>query len=216
MDLETANVEENRLKKLNIHDRSPLADDGEQLMFKGLVRRASPPPSDRVREDRAPGADRILYYRRFIQMLANCNSPIMRPSQYPNSLSSTASLGLRGGSSHASTQSSNLSVASSATTYSSEQLSPSALNPSAEVEFGPISPYAASKTANRSPRSMTTPLHHRIQPEHQTQNSKMPIPPEMQAHLRQNSVNTTQVHGFLVCECCPKKPKKFNNPEDLR
>jgi hypothetical protein len=217
LDPEFANMEENGLKELNIHDRSPSAGDGDQLGIKGQKRRASSPPSDGAREDRASGGGNDLYHRRSIQMLANRNSPITRLSQHPGSLSSTASLGPRGGSSFASTQGWNLSVASSATSYNGERLSPGALSPSAETEFGLVSPYAASKNVNRSPRSsLTKPPHHRIQPEQQTQDSKMPTPTESQAHSRQNSVNKIQVQGFLVCECCPKKPKKFDNPEELR
>jgi hypothetical protein len=212
LDPEFANMDESGLRELNIHDRSPSAGEGEQLGLKGQKRRASSPPSDGAREDRASGGGNDLYHRRSIQMLANRNSPVTRPNQHPSSLSSTASLGPRGASSFASTW--NMSMASSATSYNGERLSPRALSPSAEAEFGVVSPYAANRTANRSPRdSLPKAPHQQKQPE-TTQDSKMPTPNESTAHSRQNSVS--KIQNFLVCECCPKKPKKFDSPEELR
>jgi hypothetical protein len=29
-------------------------------------------------------------------------------------------------------------------------------------------------------------------------------------------LNGTKMQGFLMCECCPKKPKKFETVEELR
>ena len=79
---------------LDIHDRSPSGGDADQLGMAGVKRRASSPPSDGgAREDRASGSGNDLYHRRSMQMLANKNSPVAKPSQYPGSLSSTASLG---------------------------------------------------------------------------------------------------------------------------
>jgi hypothetical protein len=215
LDPELTNMEENGLRDLNLHDRTPSGGDGDQLGLKGVKRRASSPPPDGVaRDDRAPGNSNDLYHRRSMQMLANNrNSPVTRPSQHPGSLSSIASTGPRGGSSFASTW--NLSVASSATSYSGDRLSPSALSPGADAECGPVSPYAASRTLNRSPRnSVSKALPHHRNPSGPPLDSKMPTPTDSQAHSRQNSVSKLQ--GFFVCECCPKKPKKFESEEELR
>jgi hypothetical protein len=216
LDPDLGNMEENGLRDLNIHDRTPSGGDGDQLGIKGVgvKRRASSPPSDGpLREDRVPGSGNDLYHRRSMQMLANRNSPITRPTQPPGSLSSNASLGPR-----SSTSGWNLSVASSATSYSGERhcerLSPG-LSPSADADFGPVSPYAASRTLNRSPRiSATKPLPHHRKPSGPSQDSKMPTPTDSQSHSRQNSVS--KIQGFFVCECCPKKPKKFENADELR
>jgi hypothetical protein len=27
---------------------------------------------------------------------------------------------------------------------------------------------------------------------------------------------TSKMGGLYICDCCPKKPKKFDNPDDLR
>jgi hypothetical protein len=212
MDSEFTHMDESGLRELNIHDRSPSAGDSEPLGVKGQKRRASSPPSDGAREDRASGGGNDLYHRRSVQALANRNSPTTRPSQHPGSLSSTASLGPRGSSYASSTW--NLSVASSATSYNGERLSPGALSPSAEVEFGAVSAYAASRTANRSPRNSLSKAPHHQKPSEPSQDSKMPTPTDSTVHSRQNSVS--KIQGFLVCECCPKKPKKFDNHEDLR
>lgn len=213
LDPDLGNMEESGLRDLNIHDRTPSGGDGEQLGIKGVgvKRRASSPPSDGpLREDRAHGSGNDLYHRRSIQQLANRNSPITRPTQQPGSLSSNASLGPR---SFASSW--NLSVASSATSYSGgERLSPG-LSPSADADFGPVSPYAASRHLNRSPRSSAAnPQPHHRKPSVPSQDSKMPTPTESQVHSRQNSVS--KIQGFYVCECCPKKPKKFENADELR
>jgi hypothetical protein len=212
LDPDLGNMDESGLRDLNIHDRTPSGGDGDQLGIKGVgvKRRASSPPSDGpLREDRLPGSGNDLYHRRSMQMLANRNSPVTRPTQQPGSLSSNASLGPR---SFASGW--NLSVASSATSYSGERLSP-ALSPSADADFGPVSPYAASRNLNRSPRSSATKTQpHHSKPPGPPQDSKMPTPTDSQVHSRQNSVSKTQ--GFFVCECCPKKPKKFENADELR
>lgn len=216
LDPDLGNMEEHGLRDLNIHDRTPSGGDGEQLGIKGvgIKRRASSPPSEGpLREDRAPGSGNDLYHRRSMQVLANRNSPVTRPTQQPGSLSTNASLGPR---SFASGW--NLSVASSATSYSGERscerLSPG-LSPSADADFGPVSSYAASRSLNRSPRSPAS----KPQPHHRklsgpAQDSKMPTPTDSQVHSRQNSVS--KIQGFFVCECCPKKPKKFENADELR
>jgi hypothetical protein len=28
--------------------------------------------------------------------------------------------------------------------------------------------------------------------------------------------STSKMGGLYICDCCPKKPKKFDNPDDLR
>lgn len=214
LDPELGSMEENGIRDLNIHDRTPSGGDGDQLGIKsvGVKRRASSPPSDGPpREDRVPGSGNDLYHRRSMQMLANRNSPVTRPNQQPGSLSSNASLGPRSFNS-----SWNLSVASSATSYGERHMERSpGISPSADADFGPVSPYAASRALdlNRSPLSAATKsLPHHRKPS--LQDSKVTSPLDSQIHSRQNSVS--KIQGFFVCECCPKKPKKFENADELR
>ncbi|KAF2840751.1 hypothetical protein M501DRAFT_930299 [Patellaria atrata CBS 101060] len=211
-------VEEHGMRELNLNDRSPSVSDEYQLVTKGgLKRQASSPPMEASREDRASASatgGNDLYHRRSAQMLVNRNSPASRFNK-PSSVSSASSFGQRT-SSYAS--SFGLSVASSATSYSGEKLSPSALSPSAESDFGPGSPYAANTSLNPSPRaSVSHSLHQRVvsennEPSSQPRNRKMST--DSITYPRKKSVSG--IEGLHICECCPKKPKKFNTEDELR
>ncbi|TKA71079.1 hypothetical protein B0A49_04317, partial [Cryomyces minteri] len=209
-------TEESAMRDLNINDRSPSADDYQAIAKAGLKRRASSPQREPSREERSSVSSMSghadLYHRRSIQLLANRNSPVSRFHTNNGSVSSVSSLGPRDGS-MASCY--GLSAASSATSYSSEHLSPGALTPAVvEADFGPASPYAASKSLNPSPQgSLTRTPHQRTPPENEPiRNRKMSVPST--AHSRQNSIPKLQ--GMFICECCPKKPKKFDSEDELR
>ena len=200
------------LRALNINDHSPSAsDEAAQYSVKGIKRRASSPPQEGIRDERIPGNGRDLYHRRSVQMLTTRNSPAA--TRYPpsyGSISSNSSVGQRN--SYASSW--NLSVASSVTSFGGgERLSPSALSPSgsgeaADFGLGPVSPYAASRSLNRSPprTSLAKPSHQRN-------------PSDGNEPLHNGSTmtagNVTKMQPFYVCECCPKKPKKFDSKEEL-
>jgi len=201
-------LEENGVRDLTINDRSPSASDEAQYGVKGIKRRASSPPVDAMRDDRASGSGHDLYHRRSVQALVNNsrNSPATRYPTSHGSISSNSSVGHRGNS-YASSWNA-LSVASSVTSFGGERLSPSALSPSGEAEFGTGSPYAASRNVNRSPRcSLSKPLHQRR-------------PSETSEPLHNGAMSSAVGHvakmqPFYVCECCPKKPKKFDTKEEL-
>ncbi|KAF2184296.1 hypothetical protein K469DRAFT_579571 [Zopfia rhizophila CBS 207.26] len=207
-------MEESGMRDLNINDRSPSGSEEYHGPKAGLKRRASSPPSEAAREDRPTvGGGNDLYHRRSAQMLVSRNSPVSRFHANQGSLSSASSLSQRTASLASSY---GLSTASSATSYSGEQrLSPSALSPSAEAELGPVSPYAASKSLNPSPRgSLSRPHHQRgLSENEQPQIRKMST--DSVLHSRQNSVSG-RLPGAYICECCPKKPKKFDSEEELR
>ncbi|KAK5157603.1 hypothetical protein LTR04_005428 [Oleoguttula sp. CCFEE 6159] len=209
-------TEESAMRDLNINDRSPSADDYQAIAKAGLKRRASSPQREPSREERSSVSSMSghadLYHRRSIQLLANRNSPVSRFHTNNGSVSSVSSLGPRDGS-MASCY--GLSAASSATSYSSEHLSPGALTPAVvEADLGPTSPYAASKPLNPSPQgSLTRTPHQRTPSENEPiRNRKMSVPSTV--HSRQNSVSKLQ--GMFICECCPKKPKKFDSEDELR
>lgn len=209
-----------KMDGLDMQDRTSSGGDGEQL---GIKRRASSPPSENgpAREDRVSGSGNDLYHRRSMQMLATKNSPIARTNQYGTSLSSTASLGPKQGSSFTSTW--NMSNASSLTSYSGERLSPGALSPQSadQADFGALSPHAVSQNYNRSPRSsLSKPAPHHLQL--QPTQSTMPSPPR-ENYIKEVITARTQKsrpipwEGYPhVCDCCPKKPKKFDSAEELR
>lgn len=208
-------VEEKGMRDLNIHDRSPAESEEYQLGAKGgLKRRASSPPLEAAREDRPTTSGQTdLYHRRSAQMLVNRNAPPSRFQAPTGSLSSASSMGQRPDSVASSFVFS--TAASSVTSYGGDQrLSPSALSSRGETDSGPVSPYAASRALNPSPRSSLS------RPQHQrgTSDSDPPHVRKMSAesilHSRQNSV-VTRIPGAYICECCPKKPKKFDSADDL-
>ncbi|KAF2035447.1 hypothetical protein EK21DRAFT_96687 [Setomelanomma holmii] len=209
-------MEENGMRDLNINDRSPAESEDYQLGPKGgLKRRASSPPSEAAREDRpTTSGHNDLYHRRSQQMLVNRNCNASRFQSVTGSISSASSMGQRAGSIGSSLGFS--TAASSLTSYGGDQrLSPNALSPLGETDLGPVSPYAASRSLNPSPRgSLSRPQHQRGPSEtEQPQVRKMST--ESILHPRQNSV-AARIPGAYICECCPKKPKKFDSEEELR
>lgn len=218
-------MEESGMRELNINERSPAGSDEYHTAANGgLKRRASSPPSEAAREDRPTGGGNSdLYHRRSAQMLVSRNAPAATISpRYPvlhglsnqGSLSSVSSLSQRTASFASSF---GLSAASSLTSYSGDQrLSPSALSPSAEAELGPVSPYAASRSLNPSPRgSLSRPHHQRGLSENDHPHGVRKMSTDSIYPSRQNSI-VGRIVGAYICECCPKKPKKFDSEEELR
>ena len=169
-----------------------------------------------MREDRPiTSGNPDLYHRRSAQMLVNRNTPASRFQMHHGSLSSVSSSGPRTGSVGSSLGFS--TTASSMTSYGGEQrLSPSALSPSGPTELGPVSPYAANKSLNPSPRgSLSRPQHQRGYSESEHPSQIRRLSHESTIHSRQNSM-ANRIPGSYICECCPKKPKKFDSEDELR
>lgn len=220
-------MDESGMRDLNINERSPAGSDEYHTGINGgLKRRASSPPSEAAREDRPTGGGNSdLYHRRSAQMLVSRNGPpATNAARYPTlhgsaaqaSLSSASSLSQRTASFASSF---GFSAASSMTSYSGDQrLSPSALSPSAEAELGPVSPYAASRSLNPSPRaSLSRPHHQRgfSENEYPQMHGMRKMSTDSILQSRQNSI-VGRIAGPYICECCPKKPKKFDSEEELR
>ncbi|CAA9964291.1 hypothetical protein CFE70_007050 [Pyrenophora teres f. teres 0-1] len=209
-------MEENGMRDLNINERSPAESDEYQLGPKGgLKRRASSPPSEAARDDRpTTSGHNDLYHRRSAQMLVNRNCTASRFQSNPSSLSSAGSASQRSASIGSSFGFS--TAASSMTSYGGDQrLSPNALSPLGETDSGPVSPYAANRSLDPSPRgSLSRPVHQRgfSETEH-PQIRKMST--DSMLHSRQNSI-ANRIPGAYICECCPKKPKKFDSEDELR
>jgi hypothetical protein len=109
--------------------------------------------------------------------------------QAPSSLSSAASSVPPSASYPSSYQ---LSNPSSATSYNSEQLSPAGYGPDGFVAraSGGMPPPPPSNLSTAAPR----------------------IP----QHGRQQSSSASRPPGLWICDCCPKKPKKFDSEDELR
>lgn len=209
-------IEEHALRELNINDRSPADPDDYHLGPKGgLKRRASSPPLEAARDDRPTTEGRTdLYHRRSQQMLVNRNCTASRFQSVTGSVSSNGSMGLRTGSVGSSMGFS--TAASSLTSYTGEQrLSPNALSSLGETDSGPVSPYVASRSLEPSPRGSISRLPYQrgfSETEH-AQIRTMSTDSILQS--RHNSI-ANRIPGAYICECCPKKPKKFDCEEELR
>ena len=195
--------EESQMSNLNLHDRSPGSPKA------GSKRRASSPPrerGDRSSVSSAPAHNEI-YHRRSMQQLTNRSSPASRFHPSHSSLSSASSLGPRHGSLGSSLGFA--SVPSSATSYGSGRVSPSTLSPSVELEFK-----AAAQSGGQKPFNPSPVLTHHKRTFSESAQSSRRLSTDSTAHSRNGSMS--QMHGVYMCECCPKKPRKFDTEEDLR
>ncbi|KAK4992447.1 hypothetical protein LTR66_006284 [Elasticomyces elasticus] len=199
---------------LDINDPSPSGSDDSRLRA-GMKRRASSPQREPARDQRpstsivAGGND--LLQRRSLQVVTSRNSPVNRFHTNHGSVSSASSFGPRHGSlasSHA------LSAGSSATSYTSGRLSPGTLSPAIDPELSVGTPYPYVNSHDPSPRgSLSKPPHQRTFSE-STQGNARELRTESAALSRQGS--GSKIQGVHLCECCPKKPKRFDTEEELR
>lgn len=202
--------EDSHIGHLQLHDRSSSSDELQNARA-GMKRRADSPPRDLGREERASvssaSGSHEMYHRRSVQHLPSRDSPMNR---YQSSLSSASSYGPRNGS-----LGSSLGVASipsSATSYASGRVSPSGLSPAFDPELRTSTPYTAAQPPNNTAQAIPN-SQQRISSEG-GQGGQQELFAESVPHSRNGSVANSQ--GVHACECCPKKPKKFDTVEELR
>lgn len=194
---------EGQLSNLYIDDQSPGSPKA------GSKRRASSPP--REREDRssissASGQSEILQ-RRSIHQMPNRTSPISRqPDQA--SVSSASSIGPRHGSLGSSLGMA--SVPSSATSYGSSRASPSLISPANEADSKKTAP---SGLPNGTYANNVASNHQRTLSESAPSITRK-LSSDSVSHSRNGSLSNPS--GGYMCECCPKKPKRFDTEEELR
>lgn len=180
----------------------------------GMKRRPSSPLRDAAHDDKTSrhSLGNGSEARRTAHLSATRASTI-HPSH--SSLSSTSSGGLRNGS-YASSGALSFGGSSITSVSSHEQLSPSGISPSAEQLDGRDSPYGTPASLNPSPRASLSRPHQRTASV-ETKSSAAALARKMSSdnsgQLR-NINNASELQGVYMCECCPKKPKKFNNPQD--
>lgn len=209
-------MDEGQMKGLNINDRSPSVCDEFIPPKAGMKRRASSPHQDLSREDRssvssAPGSS-DLYIRRSIQQLPSRNSSVSRYAANHGSISSVSSYGLRNGSMASSY---GLSVASSATSYTSGRLSPAAPSPAIDPSLAEMQ-YTNAKPPTPSPSLAAPSSNYPVGIQEHTTKLAVHATVDQSSQIRQQQHGITNAQGMLRCECCPKKPKKFNNQEELK
>ena len=210
-------------RKLNLGDRTPPHNSYSQPFSKqqGLKRRALSPPAEAGREDKAPtnsASQSSDLHQRSGTGCSYPRSPNLRFHPNHGSVSSTSSAGLRNGSYASSV---GLSAAGSSMTSISSIDRPSPGGISPPLDFDPNQDPAYVHSSSRNPPSLIT----------RSVASRSPLspnPPESRSATvactmsAQSIVNdnrsgsATRLGAAYMCECCPKKPKKFETEEELR
>ncbi|OLN86580.1 hypothetical protein CCHL11_10348 [Colletotrichum chlorophyti] len=194
--------ETNSMKRLRIED--PLRAHYEGV---GTKRRASADPDDSVPSGFTSQGD--LMRRRDGNQRG---SPTPRLSAIPQgSISSVSSAGRAG------SYSSNLSlltgsIASMGSSYGRVSpgggLSPGGISPGG-TDPSCSSPYSASMSLNPSPRGSISRAPHQ-----RTISESRPLASPRKL-TEVSKPGGTKISGFFMCDCCPKKPKKFETAEEL-
>lgn len=192
-DVEDMEMDESSMHRLRIDEHHTI----------GNKRRASSPPSDI-----APGltSQGDMVRRRDV---SSRGSPTPRLGPVTESVSSAA----------ARNRSFNLSLLTSSTLpvggssygkLSPGGLSPGGLSPVA-TDHSCSSPYSTPISTNPSPRGTTM-----LRAAHQRNPSDSRPFASPRKVTEVGKPNGAKLQGFFMCECCPKKPKKFESQEDLR
>jgi hypothetical protein len=202
-------IEDSTMSSLHLHDRPDRSPGSDDCARAGTKRRASSPP----REGERPSVGNAIgqgevYHRRSIQQLPR--SPLSRGHPNHSSVSSASSYGPRHGSFGSSLGIA--SISSSATSYGSGRVSPSALSPAFDSDVRLNAQFA--NTQALSPNAAVGSASHRRSLSQGSQGGQQISPTASVAPSRNNSVS--QLQGVYICECCPKKPRKFEKEEELR
>ena len=214
------------LRHLHLEDRPPPSLDSpyycsssaEARSGMSLKRRASSPPPEAPHDDKAlhsAGSSSELYQRSTAHLTASRGSPINRFAPIHGSVSSTSSSGLRNGS-YASSGGLSVGGSSISSISTHERPSPGGLSPASDQVNTRDLQHNHSLPMTSSPRDSLPRAHQRtpsdtkssaaIARKMSSENSrprKLHNAPGLQAHVH-------------ICECCPKKPKKFDTLEDLK
>ncbi|KAK6071752.1 hypothetical protein SCUP515_07756 [Seiridium cupressi] len=182
-------------------EENPLRSDYRTI---GQKRRASSPPGDDFPLQGLPGANELLRRREG----ASRASPTPRLTIPQSSLSSVSSLG-RSGSYVSSLPHSAIGMGIVTGNFGRRSpggLSPGGLSP---VDGICTSPFNTPISLTHSPRSAIARVPH----QRQVSESRPLSSPRKLTELPKSSIS--RIQGFYMCECCPKKPKKFETTEEL-
>lgn len=199
---------------INLREATPPYLDPSKT---GTKRRASSPPREPTSDDR-PGlhvmtSNGDLSQRRTTGHPFSKNLSVSSgyaPSQ--GSISAASSLSLRTSGSYSSA---GFSAGGSSMTSTSpyDRPSPGGLSPNSDLDswhdksiLQPSSPGAFPQSARPAPTSNT------LEPPNLSHGRNM----SLQTNLAVPKPPPPKIGGLYLCECCPKKPKKFDNPDDLR
>lgn len=180
---------------LSLADRSPPSSD-YQLTKTGQKRRANSPPAPQAGSMQAPKSQDEAWRRSFAELQAGRPPLAQRynPGQSQSPMSSVASLGVPG--SYLSSFSQISQPSTAATSYASS--------------FMPGS-YQPAGGGLQSPSSV---------PQYQVQAGAQPPATAGQGlpavGQRKGGNGLMRGTGVWICDCCPKKPRKFDTEQDLR
>lgn len=195
-------------RKLSLGDtRSSLATRQKSSTKPGMKRRALSPPTDMVRDDKLPAHSSEPHHRVTSHFVAR--SPNSQYSKYGSVSSTTSSVRPE------SYASSGLSAAGSSMTSISSfpGHSPARLSPSLEAPQD--SSYVAPVAPSKPVLSITTskPTSDRASYE---EAAPPPTASKMSIQLPGDEFRPTRLTGHYICDCCPKKPKKFDTENELK
>lgn len=140
-------------------------------------------------------------------------SPNSMSQPHHGSISSVSSSGPRHGS-YASSTGYSMGGSSITSISSFDKHSPGGLSPRSDIDPAHESPYTASTPLSAHVSSLPT---RPIKPATSSElkpNTPLPVKTSGQSTSRVKS--SGKASGAFVCACCPKKPKRFANAEDLR
>ncbi|KAK0611856.1 hypothetical protein B0T14DRAFT_540816 [Immersiella caudata] len=212
-------METSRMRTLNIEDqwrdRERERERETEYCQAGQKRRASSPPSDDV-----PLASDGLRRREGGVMSRGSPTPRLTVIPQGGSISSLSSASRSG------SYVSNLTASSITSMGSFGRRSPNGLSPGGLSPTDPTSPYAPPLSATTSPRSalsrsiaMQSPHQRTLSEQAMMGQPGRPLAsPRKLAEIPKNpsSLVAAKMKGPYMCECCPKKPKKFDTEEELK
>lgn len=217
-DADLVSLEESQMKQLRLADgdrgspQPPRYSPGSRA---GQKRRASSPPregDERLSLLSGSGLAGELYPRRSSGHLAAHLSPTGR---FPHGSLSSASSVTRTGSTVSSTGIS--LVTNSLTSVSSHgRASPGAMSPGSELDSRHGSPFVRSLSLNPSPRGSLPKSHQRAISDTMKTGPNVRKPSNGEPIMTVKHHPVPKLQGVHICECCPKKPKRFDTAEGLR
>ncbi|KAJ5368302.1 uncharacterized protein N7496_008062 [Penicillium cataractarum] len=184
----------------------------------GMKRRASSPPREPMGDDRhilhsATSNGDLSQRRTSGQPFTNTLS--VNPSYAPShrTLSAASSLSIRTSGSYSSALSIGGSSMTSLSPY--DRPSPGGLSPSSDLDtfheksiLNPSSPASLMQSLPRPVGGSST-----LEPPATDATGKVSMPSILSVP---KPSATSKMGGLYICDCCPKKPKKFDNQDDLR
>ncbi|KAJ5446921.1 hypothetical protein N7445_001742 [Penicillium cf. griseofulvum] len=186
----------------------------------GMKRRASSPPREPISDDRhtlhvatsnGDLSQRRLSGHPFTHTLSV--NPNYATATSQRTLSATSSLSIRTSGSYSSTLSIGGSSMTSLSPY--DRPSPGGFSPSSDLDtFHEKSILNPSPTAALSqPTISRLPGPASLEPPATDATGKVPVPTTI---MNVPKPAAPKIGGLFICDCCPKKPKKFDNPDGLR